>query len=72
MKWKCINGNLLHRILPNRILLSRWKICSNSSLCKVCDVEEDYFIECAFYEDLLKYVQLKLGQCHFEKDFSIS
>ena len=65
-KWK-----LLHRTLPNIILLSTWKISSNS-LCKVCHVAEDYnhyFIECAFYEDLWKYVQLKLGQFYFGKNF---
>ena len=46
-RWK-----LFHFIIPNKVLLSKWKIVGNS-LCNFCKIDEDYshyFITC----DILK------------------
>ena len=47
-RWK-----LFHFIIPNKVLLSKWKIVGNS-LCNFCKLDEDfshYFITCTFLKE---------------------
>jgi hypothetical protein len=42
-----------HFIIPNKVLLSKWKIVENS-LCNFCKLDEDYshyFITCTFLKE---------------------
>ena len=42
-----------HFIIPNKVLLSKWKIVGNS-LCNFCKLDEDYshyFITCTFLKE---------------------
>jgi hypothetical protein len=58
-RWK-----LFHFIIPNKVLLFKWKILGNS-LCNFCKLDEDYshyFITCAFLKEFWTTFQnLKKG-----------
>ena len=60
-RWK-----LLHFIIPNKILLFKWKIVGNS-LCNFCKLDEDYshyVITCAFLKEFwTKFKNLVKGLC---------
>lgn len=48
-----------YKILPNKILLHKWKI-SDDNLCNVCKVSEDYnhnFIECRYFDNFRQLIQ---------------
>jgi hypothetical protein len=54
-RWK-----LFHFIIPNKVLLSKWKIVGNS-LCNFCKLNEDYshyFITCTFLKENLTFTSL--------------
>ena len=53
-RWK-----LFHFIIPNKVLLSKWKIVGNS-LCNFCKLDEDYsyyFITCTFLKEFWTKLQ---------------
>jgi hypothetical protein len=53
-RWK-----LFHFIIPNKVLLSKWKIVGNS-LCNFCKLDEDYshyVITCTFLKEFWKKIQ---------------
>jgi hypothetical protein len=56
----------LHFIIPNKILLFKWKIVGNS-LCNFCKLDEDYshyVITCAFLKEFwTKFKNLVKGLC---------
>ena len=58
-RWK-----LFHFIIPNKVLLSKWKIVGNS-LCNFCKLDEDYshyFITCTFLKEFwTKFQNLMKG-----------
>ena len=50
---KMFRWKLFHFIIPNKVLLSKWKIVGNS-LCNFCKLDEDYshyFITCTFLKE---------------------
>jgi hypothetical protein len=58
-KLKMFRWKLFHVIIPNKVLLSKWKIVGNS-LCNFCKLDEDYshyFIACTFLKEFWKTIQ---------------
>ena len=64
---------LFHFIIPNKVLLSKWKIVGNN-LCNFCKLDEDYshyFITCTFLKEFWTKFNEGFGyrkQNYFETD----
>ena len=58
-KEKIFRWKLIHRVLPNNILLSQWKIV-NDKKCNTCKTDEDYqhyFIDCKYFSNLWNFTK---------------
>ena len=68
---KIFRWKLFHRIIPNQILLKKWKI-ENNDLCCVChvrDTYEHYFIDCVCLDVLWQKITTAFKTLGYNKNF---